>query len=228
MKNPSLKLIVALLGLPLFVALADLAWTQGPLYKSRTNGAQAYYNIQESFSESEGTFSGYANRSAYVEISEADGMATGGISGHYFNLYFEVSLSKIEGSGYLYGSGPISDQYVTFDKPENHNLSLNVDTSLLPYPFYLYQSGNLVIQPPVIQLRWTRSNNDWQRWEGHHIQEMGNLIQHSQGSGVYYFTIPTGTITLPPVDLPLLWTYMYGYMGTQRSSNWLVQRGPTK
>ncbi len=225
MKSPSFKIIVVLLGLPLFVALADLAWTQAPLSKFKTNGVSAYYEIQEFFSESEGS---YATRYAYVSISQGEGLTTLGISGPYYNLNFQVSVSTTTGFGSMYGSGPIPVQYVSFDKPANHNLSLNVDTGILGDPFFISQYGDIPIQNPVIALRWTRDDNNWYRWEGHQIQEFGNLVEHSQGSGIRYYTVPTGSITLPPVDLPLAGTYMSGWLGSEKSTIWVLQRGPIK
>ncbi len=227
MKGPSFKMMITLLGLPLFVALADWAWTQGPVYKYRTAGVSAYYQIQESFEESVGSLTTYGVREAYVNLSEgAEAMATGGISGPYFQLNFQVSISTSAGYGSAYGNGPISAKYVTFDSPAKQSLTLNVDSNLLDYPFYKNQSGTILVQFPSIALTWTRSENDWERWEGHRIQDMGNLVLHSQGTGVYYFTIPTGTITLPDIPAPVLWTYAYGYLGSQKALNWTVQRGP--
>ena len=230
MKEPSLKFIVVLLGIPLLVAAADWAWSQGPVSKYKSDGPSAYYEIQDTFAQSmaSGGITSFGNRRAYVEISEAEALNTAGISGTYYQLNFEISVSMNSGGyGYAFGSGPIPADRVTFDKPANHNLSLNVDTNTLDSPFYKYQYGNIPVQFPNIDLRWTRTDNDWYRWEGHQINEIGNnLVEHLQGSGVHYFTIPTGSITLPDVNLPVWSTYMNGWLGSQKTSSTLMERVP--
>lgn len=226
MRNPSLKMIVVVLGLPLLVAIADWAWTQGPVYRYRNSGVSAYYEIEDTFGESMGTGVVMGYRRAHVDISEgAEGMATGGISGGYFWLSFEVYVSTPSGSGSAYGNGPIPEQYVS-TKPGNRSLSLKVDTNLLSYPFYKDQYGDVPVQFPNIDLYWARTEDDWYRWEGHQVREMGNFIQHSQGSGVRYYTIPLGTITWPDVDLPVMWTYRYGWLGSEKALNMSIWRGP--
>ncbi|HYK91271.1 MAG TPA: hypothetical protein VE398_21045 [Acidobacteriota bacterium] len=231
MKEPSFKFIAVLLGLPLLVAVADRAWTQGPVTKYKSGGASAFYEIQDTFAQ-EMMGSGViflGDRRAYVQITEAEAMNTVGISGTYYQLSFEVSVSTGDGYGYAYGSGAIPAESVTFGKPVNHNLSLKVDTSLLPPTFYTYKYGNIDVGFPNINLRWTRTDNDWYRWEGHQITEIGNnLVVHQQGSGVRYFTIPTGSITLPDVGLPVWSTYADGWLGSEKSTNTLMQRGPVK
>ena len=227
MKTPSLKILAVLFGLPLLVAVADWAWTQGPEYRFRSDGVYANYTIEESFQESAGTFTAYSYRRAYVEISQgAQAMATGGISGPYFLLNFQISVERPTGYGYAYGSGPISASYVTLDNPVNQNLSLSVNTQSLGPPFYKYSYGTIPVQFPNIDLRWTRTNNDWYRWEGHRVTERGTLVEHRQGSGVEYFAIPTGTITLPDIGLPPQWVYMDGWLGSQKANTTVIRRGP--
>ena len=153
-------------------------------------------------------------------------MATGGISGPYYWLNFSVSIDTPSGYGYAYGNGPIPAHYVSFTKPENHNLTLTVETESLASPFYRYRYGSITVPYPNIDLTWTRTDNDWYRWEGHRVTEMGNLVEHSQGSGVEYFSLPTGTFTLPDVDFPLLWTYTDGWLGSEKARVTVMQRGP--
>jgi hypothetical protein len=229
MKEPSLKFIALLLALPLLVAAADWAWTQGPVAKYKSDGAFAYYDIQDTFGISMGTgVTILGNRHANVQIREAEALNTVGISGAYYQLNFEISVSTTNsGSGYARGSGPIPSDCVTFDKPVNHNLSLKVDTNLLPPPFSKYKGGNIPVAFPNIDLRWTRTDNDWYRWEGHQVTEIGDyLVEHSQGTGVRYFTIPRGSVTLPDIGVPILYTYMNGWLGSEKASNMLMERVP--
>ncbi len=227
MKGISIKVIAVLLGLPLLVAVADWAWTQGPVYQYRTDGVSANYVIEETFAESVGTGTVFSSRRASVDVSEgAEAMATGGISGPYFWLNFNVSVNTPSGSGYAYGSGPIPAAYFTFDKPVNKNLTLTVDTESLALPFYKNRYGTIDVPFPIIDLTWTRTGNDWYRWEGHRVSEIGILVEHSQGSGVRYFTIPMGTITMPDLGLPVWSTYMDGWLGSEKSRVRVMQRGP--
>ncbi len=231
MKEPSFKFVAVLLGLPLLVAAAERAWTQGPLTKYKSGGVSAFYEIQDTFAQ-EMMGSGIVylgDRRAIVQITEAEAMNTVGISGTYYQLSFEVSVSAGGTDGYAYGSGAIPADSVTFDKPVNHNLSLKVDTSQLPSTFFVYKYGNIDVEFPNIDFRWTRTDNNWYRWEGHQINEIGkNLVVHQQGSGVRYFSVPTGSITLPDVGLPVWSTYVYGWLGSEKSTNTLMQRGPVK
>ncbi len=231
MKDPSFKFLVVLLGFPLLIAAADWAWTQGPVTKYKSDGVSAYYEIQDTFGEEMGTGVAYlGDRRAYVAISEAEAMNTVGISGTYYQLIFEVTVSTNSGYGYAYGSGQIPKECVTFENPTNHNLALKVDTSLLPSPpFYRYSYGDIPVRFPIIDLRWERTDNDWYRWEGHQITDIGpNLVQHSQGSGVRYYTVPTGSVTLPDVGLPVWNTYVNGWLESRKSSDTLMERVPTK
>ncbi len=227
MKRLSFRLILVLLGLPMFVALADWAWTQGPVFKYRIDGASAYYFTEDDFEGFTENGYLYGNRSATVNLTEgAEAIGTGGISGPFFVLDFQVSVSTSEGYGSAGGSGPISAQYVTLAKSDNRGLSLTVDTNLLEPPFYRYQYGDIPVQFPTIELRWTRANNDWYRWEGHQIQNLGFLFLHAQGSGIRYYTIPNGAITLPDVGVPILWSFSDGWLGSQKGWTWYLQRDP--
>lgn len=227
MKAISLKTIAVLLGLPLCVAVADWAWTQGPVFQYRNDGVFAYYQSRDTYGEFVG--SGvviYGNRSATVQITEsAAAMATGGVSVPHYRLSFSVSISTTTGFGAVSGSGPIPVEYVTSTRP-NHDLALLVDTGLLGPPFFKSQFGPINIPYPTIDLRWERSANDWYRWEGHQVREIGDLIEHSQGSGVRYFALPSGTITTPDPGLPILSSYMDGWLGSEKTKIMAVQRGP--
>ncbi len=230
MKEPSFKFIVVLLGLPLLVAVADWAWTQGPVLKYKSDGVFAYYTIEESLGEqlSSGVIT-TGSRRAYVQISEAEALNTVGISGTYYLLNFDVAVYLGTGSARAFGGGPIPAQSVTFDKPANHNLSLKVDTNLLGDPFFRGRSGTIPIDYPYIDLTWKRTENDWYRWEGHQIREIGfNLVERSQGSGVRYFTIPSGFVTMPDYGMIVLNRYVDGWLGSQKATTTLIQRLPTK
>ncbi len=232
MKEPSFKFIVALFGLPLLIAAADWAWTQGPVSKYKSNGVSAYYEVQDTFGE-EYVGSGIivrGSRRATVSIDEAEALNTVGISGTYFQLNFEISVSSDTGFGYAYGSGQIPAKCVTFEKPVNHNLILKVNTNDLPSPpFYSYSYGTIPVNLPIIGLRWDRTDNDWNRWEGHQITDIGtSLVAHFQGSGVRYFTIPSGSITLPDVGFPLIGSYQNGWLGSQKSATTILERVPKK
>ncbi len=231
MKEPSFKFIAVLLGLPLLIAAADWAWTQGPVVQYKSGGAAAYYEIQDTFGEALTTgIVYYGNRQASVSITEAEALNTLGASGTYFQLSFSISVSTNSGYGYAYGSGAIPTQCVSFEKPVNHNLALKVDVNTLPSPpFYRYSYGTIPVEFPAIDLRWDRTGNDWYRWEGHQITAIGDyLVQHTQGSGVHYFTVPTGSITLPDVGLPVLDTYVYGWLGSEQSSTKVLEHGRIK
>jgi hypothetical protein len=226
MRLPSMKVVLVLLGLPLIVAVADWAWTQGPVSTYKNTGPIAYYSLQEDFAEGMGSGgSYYGNRSVYVEVSQMEMMGSGG-TGTAFRLYYDISISTRDGYGDRYGSGLIPASCVTQPKPENQNLMLKVDTNLLTDSFYSYTYGDIEIPAPEIDLYWKRTGNDWNRWEGHQVREMGALVEHSQGSGVQYYTIPTGSVSVPDVGYPVVWTYMNGYLGVDRSKSTLIQRGP--
>jgi len=44
--------------------------------------------------------------------------------------------------------------------------------------------ATIPIEPPYINLRWDRLNQDWYRWEGHRVQKAEGFVIHSKGSGV--------------------------------------------
>jgi hypothetical protein len=226
MERPSLKVFVALLGLPLLVAVADWAWTQGPVLKYQSDGVYASYHLyEETAVEWTGDDPVYSYREADVSISEgSESMATGGISGRYFWFNFSVSVGTPSGYGGVGGSGPIPADYVT-EKAGKRTLSLTVNTDLLEEPFYKYKWGEIDIQFPEIDLSWTRAGNDWYRWEGHRVADIGNLVEHYQGSGVEYFSIPTGTITLPDIGF-IEWVYMDGWLGSRKARTTVIEHRP--
>jgi hypothetical protein len=227
MDRPSIKVFVVLLGLPLLVAAADWAWTQGPLYKYRSDGIYASYHVYEETAV-DWTVDPpvYSYREADVDLSEgSEEMSTGGMTGRYFWFNFSVWVETPDGYGQVGGSGPISADYVT-EAAGNRALALTVNTGLLEEPFYKYSWGNIEVPFPEIDLTWTRSGDGWYRWEGHRVANIGRfLIEHSQGSGAEYFSIPTGTIMLPDIGA-IEWAYADGWIGSRKTRTTLIERRP--
>ncbi len=233
MNRPKLGIIAVLLALPLIVALADWAWTQAPVYKYRSNGAAAQYLYDEPFFEepSEGmgtgtTYLGYRSASVYLNEAEEN---YGSGPYRYFWLEFSISVSTASGYGYAQGYGQIPEGFATLDKA-GRNLALQVDIATLPDDllyFYKEKGGNIDVAYPEINLRWLKTSDTWQRWEGHQLRHIGMLLDHLQGTGVQYSAAVTGSITLP---------YLPGYgspnssawIGSQKSMESVLLRGPIK
>ena len=237
MKRIRFGFVFALLGIPLLVAVADRAWSGGPVLDIRTDGVYASYQYSEPiYTEGMGSFGPFLNyigtRDAYVYVTEAEGMSSAGTY-HYFNLSFELYVSTTYGFGYMRGNGQIPTGCLSFDQPKNQNLTLTVDTSDPSLSLYTYTYGDIPIEPPYINLRWDRLNQDWYRWEGHRVQKAEGFVIHSKGSGVENGAAITGGVfPLPDPNLPPDLSYFFGTpyfsarLGTQKARDKIIPLGP--
>lgn len=229
------RIAIALVGIPLLVVLADMAWSQGPDFQSK--GSYARYQYKETYYvEVMGSFGSYytsvGSRSANVYVSKVEGMSSFGPYDAY-QITFDVNVSTMyDESGYAYASGTIPESLISFDNPKNHNLTLNVDTADPALGLYKYQYGNILLEYPEINLRWDRANNNWYRWQGHRMENYGDYVVHSRGNGTEYWAEIAGEImplfepTFPDPSAVTSQIYIEAWLGDQQSVDRVIYIGP--
>ncbi len=228
--RPKLGVVIALIGLPLLVAMADWAWTQGAV-KYKNTGVNATYQFYQSLYDGDGNYAG--ERNAWVNVTESEAVGSFGPY-RYYQLQFDVSVHVYGmstngeyGYGYASGYGEVPAEAVASEKPEGRSLSLRINTDTLDFPFYKYKYGTIDVPYPDINLNWRRTNEGWNRWEGHQVHHGEGFMIHSQGNGSSNMAQVVGSITLP--EVPDLWgdvAYVDAWIGSERTINTFVRRGP--